>query len=210
MSEQSHRRNLPHLIDNSRPYFVTARLEGSIPNAALEKLRIDLEHDLRQIPKGQEDTEISRANTHKRFFGKFDELLDADEEGPHWLEREDVCEIVQEELHRLETEGEYWLWSYTIMSNHIHLLFTLAAEKTSLSDVLKILKVRTAFRCNRVMERSGSFWQHESYDHIVRDGEFGRIATYILNNPVKAKFAKTAEEWRWNYLAPDVDKEALV
>ena len=34
---------------------------------------------------------------------------------------------------------------------------------------------------------SGAFWQHESYDHVVRDEqELIRIVRYILNNPVKA------------------------
>jgi len=45
----------------------------------------------------------------------------------------------------------------------------------------------TAHGCNRLLGRQGTFWQHESYDHWVRDdGELERIVDYIAWNPVKA------------------------
>jgi len=51
-----------------------------------------------------------------------------------------------------------------------------------------------------VLNRSGTFWQHESYDHVVRgDKELIRIAEYVLNNPVKAGLCERWEDWKWNY-----------
>ena len=36
------------------------------------------------------------------------------------------------------------------------------------------------------MERSGRFWQHNYYEHIIRDaGELEKIRQYIRNNPGK-------------------------
>ncbi|MEK6622535.1 MAG: hypothetical protein AABZ13_08625 [Planctomycetota bacterium] len=47
------------------------------------------------------------------------------------------------------------------------------------------------------MGRKGhTFWQRESYDHLVRDEEdFIKACYYTLNNPVKAGLCMKAEEW---------------
>jgi putative transposase len=53
---------------------------------------------------------------------------------------------------------------------------------------------------NKLLKRKGIFWQHESYDHVVRDqDECSRIIRYVLENPVKAGLAGSAGEWKWNY-----------
>lgn len=74
-----------------------------------------------------------------------------------------------------------------------------------LGDIMESLKRYTALECNNLLNRKGSFWQHENYDHVVRShGELVRIVKYILNNPVKAGFCNTPEEWKWNYYNPNL------
>jgi len=47
------------------------------------------------------------------------------------------------------------------------------------------------------------FWQDESYDRLVRDGEeFRRIARYIEMNPVKAGLAADPEDFPWSSAGP--------
>jgi hypothetical protein len=71
-----------------------------------------------------------------------------------------------------------------------------------LADTLKRLKGRTARRCNLALGRSGPFWHHESYDHIVRNQqEYERIVAYILNNPVKAGLVENCEDWKFSFVA---------
>ena len=44
-----------------------------------------------------------------------------------------------------------------------------------------------------------SFWQEESYDHLVRhEREFEKIRNYIEENPVRAGLAREAREYRWS------------
>ncbi len=64
---------------------------------------------------------------------------------------------------------------------------------------MRLLKGKSGALCNRILRRRGSFWQHESYDHVVRDErEYERILAYIVNNPVKAGLV---EDWReWPYM----------
>src|SRR6266571_4359632 len=59
----------------------------------------------------------------------------------------------------------------------------------SLASIMQSLKGYTAFQSNRLLERKGEFWAHESYDHYVRNAEeWNRIIAYVLNNPVKARY----------------------
>jgi REP element-mobilizing transposase RayT len=69
-----------------------------------------------------------------------------------------------------------------------------------LAVIMQSLKGYTARKCNLVLGRSGQFWQHESFDHIIRDEpEFVRIIRYTLNNPVKEKMVDRWSDWKWNY-----------
>ena len=44
-----------------------------------------------------------------------------------------------------------------------------------------------------------SFWQEESYDHLVRHaGEFEKIRSYIERNPVRAGLVAEANQYRWS------------
>jgi len=44
-----------------------------------------------------------------------------------------------------------------------------------------------------------SFWQEESYDHLVRhEREFEKIRSYIEENPVRAGLVAEANEYRWS------------
>ena len=42
-------------------------------------------------------------------------------------------------------------------------------------------------RVHKVLNRRGTLWQNESYDHLIRDDlEFVRAVEYLVNNPVTA------------------------
>ena len=69
-----------------------------------------------------------------------------------------------------------------------------------LTTILTSLKKYTALKANRILRRSGAFWQNESYDHMIRDDrELDRTIWYILQNPVQTGMVKSWELWPWNY-----------
>ncbi len=109
------------------------------------------------------------------------------------------------------------------MANHVHALLglgdwlsslgmgdlkpviphTVTEGGKNLTAVLANLKKHTALRANRILTRSGPFWQDESYDHLIRSGEeFEHAARYILGNPVQAGLCGNWREWPWTYCAP--------
>ena len=137
--------------------------------------------------------------------------------GPTWLKNDEVATKVVENLHRLDGEA-YRLDAYSVMSNHVHSVFRpflselelaslldqdedllLEANKPGLSKIMFRLKGRSARECNLALNRKGSFWEHESFDHVIRPGNFDKTIRYVLNNPVKAGLVETWEDWKWSY-----------
>ena len=65
---------------------------------------------------------------------------------------------------------------------------------------MQSLKRYTAREANKILKRHGSFWQAESYDHVIRDAdEYASISHYVRQNPVKAGLVRRAEDWPWTY-----------
>ncbi|MGH9765501.1 MAG: hypothetical protein ACREDR_27685, partial [Blastocatellia bacterium] len=62
-------------------------------------------------------------------------------------------------------------------------------------------------KCNVALGRTGAFWQHESFDRVIRDeDEFDRTIRYVLNNPVKAGLVGYWKDWKWNYCRPELEQ----
>jgi putative transposase len=191
-----YRRNLPHFHQDGATYFVTTRLDGSLPKEIILKLALENEEIISQI-RLSDKSELEKKNLideqQRRDFGKFDKQLDGNKEGNDWLKEPDIANIVTDAIHHRDGK-QYELICYTIMSNHIHVVFTILNENINLYSVLQRLKQFTATQANKLLNRKGAFWQEESYDRIVRDAkELGRIIQYVFNNPVKIGLVK---DWR--------------
>jgi REP element-mobilizing transposase RayT len=105
--------------------------------------------------------------------------------------------IVEASQYNSNTLEHYLFHSFVVMPNHIHLLATPAV---ALPKLTKSLKGITAKRANTMLTLTGnSFWQEESYDHLVRhEQEFDTIRNYIEGNPVRAGLVSEASEYRWS------------
>ncbi|MBI5809362.1 MAG: hypothetical protein HZA74_13290 [Ignavibacteriales bacterium] len=244
MKEQKHityyKRNLPHYQPEGYTFFVTFRLAGSLPINVIKKLKEDKEKELKKIDgmTSQKQKVLKYYEYQRKYFGRFDGLLDKSESNPMWLQEEGVAEIVKEAIHFRDGK-EYELVAYTIMPNHVHLVFrpivgdinvaiqnvsgdlsrennniptdqivgdiNVAIQKPNylVTDILRKLKGSTARDCNKLLKRTGAFWHHESYDHVVRNiEELRRIVNYVLLNPVKAGLVDDYEKWKWSYYNP--------
>lgn len=212
-----YRRKLPHWHPKGRMFFITFRLANSLPVHIIEALTAERERERQNILKTfrsvQQQDELYKLD--KKVFGQFDKWLDrCAEESPRWLAEERVASIITEELNTLNG-NRFRLIAYCVMSNHCHIVidtfeYTIIPDHSGvtapypLADTLKSLKGRTARLCNQVLGRSGSFWHHESYDHMIRDQqEYERIVWYTINNPVKAGLAKDWKDWKFTYLSQE-------
>ncbi|PYQ58049.1 MAG: hypothetical protein DMF58_16590 [Acidobacteria bacterium] len=95
-----------------------------------------------------------------------------------------------------------WLHVAVVMPEHAHLILTPAADTTGwsfpLGVILKGIKGCSSRAVNRVLCRSGSIWQHESFDHeLRRDESLRQKAEYVCANPLRRGLVKTGEEYSW-------------
>ncbi|MEE9431402.1 MAG: transposase [Melioribacteraceae bacterium] len=189
-----HRRNLPHFYRVNSTYFITYRLKGTIPIKVLEELKSKYSQE--KVPTTKEE----KYRLDKLYFSEYDKYLDSNRD-INWLTNKDITEIVQTSLH-FYNKKDYDLICYTIMPNHVHLVFHLLENARPIDKIMHSIKRFSARESNKLLNREGSFWQSESYDHIVRDeDELERIIKYVLLIPVKAKLVERWEDSEYSYLA---------
>lgn len=205
-----YRRRLPHIQPEGATFFVTFRLAGSLPAEVVEKLMQDrerIDRELEKIKDARERAERAYLES-RRLFGKWDNELDKSTTDVRYLSNPRVADMVAESLHF--RDGKVFdLIAFCIMTNHGHVVFTPLEENRdryySLSKIMHSFKRHTAHEANLILGRSGAFWQHENYDHYVRDdAELERIVKYVLHNPVKANLVKEQTEWKWSYCKYDM------
>jgi putative transposase len=116
------------------------------------------------------------------------------------LQQPEIAAVVVQSLHHFHGKS-YELLSYCLMPNHVHMVVLLPDGAPPLVRTLQRLKGYTALQANKLLGRTGAFWQAESYDHVVRAGELERIISYIVDNPVKAGLVDDWQQWPFTYVA---------
>ncbi len=171
--------NLPHWRQQSVIYFATFRCADSMPRAKLARWHAEHCDWLKSHPEPH--TPEDKAEYWERFPKRFHEWLDAGH-GECLLARPDVGRLVESAM--LHFAGErYTLDEFVVMPNHVHALVA-PLKGHSLSEILHSWKSFTANEINRKLGRRGSFWQKESFDHIVRTlAQLEWIRWYIQGNP---------------------------
>lgn len=196
-----YRRRLPHYQPPHATFFTTFRLAGSLPDEVI--LDLKREHQLHE-KRILELYEHDERRTHLEkvrlaYFDKFSRLLGQSTTGPQWLGNPQIAGLVADAI-RYRDGRVYDLLAYCVMPNHVHAVFTVERSDASLYRILQSLKAYTAVKANDILHRSGAFWQHESYDHVVRKGEeLERLILYVLNNPVEAGLVNVWTDWNWSY-----------
>jgi REP element-mobilizing transposase RayT len=167
------------------------RLAGSLPQAVLEELR----------------TPAADLLSQRQRFASYEQQLETGGYGPTWLRQPAVVELVLAGLRQQSANGHYELLAACAMPNHLHVVLRLplAGEQT-FYRVMQRFKSATAVLANRVVGRNGRFWQDESYDHVVREGQpeaLARAIRYTVYNPVKAGLCQRWQKWQGTYLAEE-------
>ena len=116
------------------------------------------------------------------------------------LTARDVAPIIIGALHHFD-DDRYWLYDYTVMPDHVHVILKPVVRDGGaelLWRILQSLKAWTARRINETTGRSGPVWQHESYDHIIRNqADYEGKAGYIFQNPCAKGLISDPAEWPW-------------
>ncbi len=173
--------NLPHWRQGGVIYFVTFRTADSMPADRIALWMSEREVWLANHPALRSSTMTKEY--HRIFAQRWHEWLD-ESLGACELKEPNLRQIVEATLRRLDgnTDG-YALVEYVIMPNHVHALVS-PAPGQSLSKILRAWKSVSAHRINDAQDNRGSFWQEESWDHIVRSPiHLEKYRKYIRENP---------------------------
>lgn len=175
--------NLPHWRQENVWYFVTFRLADSIPSDVAEEIINErklwlTKHDKSKLTKEE------KIEYYKLFSERIENLLNSGK-GSCVLKDEKVAAIVADALKHFNQQ-RYVLDEWIIMPNHVHVIVKPIGDN-KLQDILHSWKSYTANEINKLLNKKGQFWLHESYDHIIRN-EFAlnAIRNYIRENPLKA------------------------
>jgi REP element-mobilizing transposase RayT len=184
---------LPHWYQPGVTYFITMRLEDSVPQALVRSWHGERDVWLREHGIGvgadwklrlRKAPELER-EYHARFTKRYMTYLDRGY-GRCVLRDERAATIVAESLHHFDGD-RYELGDFVVMPNHVHLLVCLIGE-TEIEAQCRSWKKYTATQINRLLGTSGRMWQAESFDHLVRSPEqFEYFRWYIANNPHKTQ-----------------------
>jgi len=177
--------HLPHWNCDNAIYHVCYRLADSIPRGKI--IQLQCEKDLIRNSLANRNRSLTRqeeARLRYLYARKIERLLDAGY-GKCYLRKPDIAGIVRESLEYFEGK-RYYLHAWSIMPNHVHVIVEPVAG-WQLSKIVRSWKSFTANRINKRLRRGGQLWQHESYDHIIRnETEYRETVEYVWNNPVKA------------------------
>jgi putative DNA methylase len=159
--------------------MITFRLADALPTGLLETL---------------EQTATKPSATQQRH--KIEASLDAGY-GKCWLRDSRIASLVEETLLHFDTV-RYRLLARVVMPNHVHVLVEIHREY-SLAEIVHSWKSFSAKGANRILARSGRFWQPEYFDRFIRDAKhFASAVRYIHENPVKARLVNRVEDWPYS------------
>jgi putative transposase len=199
-------RNLPHWQPEGAIFFVTTRLANTIPWSVVQKINEEISPEPGYLFSSEKKEYEPGLLTEpkKSSFAFWERELDQAKYGPDWLRQPEVAACITRALEYRDGKV-YNLFAYSLMPNHLHLVFQPITEKKGeLIKIMHSLKRFTAAECNQLLNRSGSFWQAESYDHVIRNqDELERIIFYVISNPVKAGLVKKWSQWPYAYCRMD-------
>ena len=201
------RRDLPHWDVPNAAYFVTTCLEGSIPAQGIleiARFRRDLANKTR--PEGITEADW-KVHCWKKGFVQIEKWLDNGATN-RCLEKPELAMVVVSAMRNF-AEERYDLFAFAVMPSHVHWVFQprtdwiesseAGGKRTPRERITHSINRYTAGQCNKLLNKAGTFWQHESFDHWIRDvDELERIIRYVEENPVKAGLVVSPEQWLYS------------
>ncbi|MEI8230248.1 MAG: transposase [Candidatus Peregrinibacteria bacterium] len=198
---KNHGRYLPHWTKEGGIYAVCFRLVDSIPRETREQIlleRQDIEESARQrkrslsAPERLELLRLQRESVQRFLRNGY---------GACWLKDGFVANTVANALRFFE-DKRYKLFAWCIMPNHVHIVVK-PFPGMKLTSIVRSWKVFSAKEANAYLNRSGSFWCEDNYDHLIRNtDELRHAIEYTWSNPEYAGF----REWKWRWKS---EKEVL-
>ena len=103
-------------------------------------------------------------------------------------------------LRRYITRHQVAIWSYVLMTNHMHLV-AVPETVTALSAVMRDCLSDYALFFNQRYGYVGHLWQQRFYSSMLGYDHLWAAVRYVERNPVRAEMVERAENYRWSSAA---------
>ena len=112
-------RKLPHIQPPGATFFITFRLEGSLPAKVWSEMRERLQALYDELAVASEDEDASLLQRERLWFQEYEEELHRCQAGPLWLQDDHVAALVADDFHHFDGD-RYRLDAFCVMPNHVH------------------------------------------------------------------------------------------
>ncbi len=89
------------------------------------------------------------------------------------------------------------IWAWVLMPNHVHLILV-PSDADGLRRALAAVHRRYAGHVHARLKRTGHFWQGRFGCVAMDEAHLGAALRYVALNPVRARLARHATDWRWS------------
>lgn len=184
---------LPHWTKEGAIYHVRIRLGDSLPQQVLQAWAEEKKGIIENaVQKGRALTQSEQKHLEFLHSEKVEKYLDAGH-GACLLRQDDVAGIFAQALRHFNDQ-DYKLFAWCIMPNHVHVVVKPLVKE--LHEIVYSWKWFTAMKANAFLNRRGTFWQREYFDHLLRNQEsLERTVEYVWANPEEAGLRNW--KWRW-------------
>jgi valyl-tRNA synthetase len=185
-------RYLPHWTKQDATYAITFRLADAVPSEVSESWRLERQQVIEQAQRQERPlTHLERIELYRLFSEKIESFLDTGH-GECLLRDPQLAEIVQNALKYFDGE-RYELVAWAVMPNHVHAIIR-PLEDYDLPMIIHSWKSFTSKQINQRLDRQGTLWMDEYYDHLIRDeDDFRNQVEYVLANQEKGDL----KEWQF-------------
>ncbi len=168
---------------------MTLHLAGAIPVSGRNRILL-LSRQQANLPRYEE----AWLQHQRQKFREMETWLDRGEHALH-LSQPEIAQLVVEAIRHREARGDWRVFEFVVMPNHIHIFFELV--KGRLKATVSDFKRWTGHQASKLMSLDGGrFWQREWFDHWSRsDEEDDKIVRYIRENPVKCGMVARYIDW---------------
>jgi putative transposase len=114
------------------------------------------------------------------------------------LQTERMATLLIEVLRAYTVAEKFKVHDFVVMPDHLHLLLTVAGEMT-IEKAMQLVKGNFSFRAGKEIGIRDEIWQRGFSDvRITNEDSFRAHQEYIWDNPVKARLAKSREEYPYS------------
>ncbi len=114
------------------------------------------------------------------------------------LTSESVAQILRKEWRDARARHGWVIGRYVIMPDHVHFFCAPEPEAKLLSTFIGSWKEWTSKAMKHALDLTGSMWQEEFFDHVLRSNEsYSQKWEYVRENPMRAGLTTNPDDWPW-------------